>query len=354
MNPKTMKRTIYLLTVTALLLCGCSGQSKKINGKRGSSGKTLELMVVADKDVYTGEIKALVDSIFGSPQACLPQPEKKFDIVHIVKSSFESVDMFRVHRNVLLLDVNSENKNKVYRHKDKYSAPQVIFDMAAKDRKSLDSMIRAYEEVIMGEIYEAEHKRVWKAYKGEEGYEIEQKVKEKLGVGLTLSQNYAVAKMDKDFGWVRIEAKDFGMGILVQKYEYKDKGQFEEKRLLDSLDSMMCRNVPGPSEGSYMGIERRTDKERGEYLMEIQSRKVQFPTGTYCVETRGCWRLFGNYMGGPFVSYAVLSPDNKELVTVTGYVYCPRNKPYTKRDLLMQLESVCYSMEFQKNDIADS
>ena len=91
---------------------------------------------------------------------------------------------------------------------------------------------------------------------------------------------------------------------------------------------------------------KEAESVSGEYMMEIKSRTVQFPTGTYCVETRGCWRLFGNYMGGPFVSYAVLSPDNKELVTVTGYVYCPRNKPYTKRDLLMQLESVCYSLKF--------
>lgn len=341
-----MKKTVFVFTLVALLLSGCTGKTDKLGGKKGSSGKTLELMVVADKEVYSGEIKALVDSIFGGLQDCLPQPEKKFDIVHIAKTSFESVEMFRVHRNVLLLDINPGNNNKVYRHKDKYAAPQVIFDMAAKDRKSLDSMIRAYEETIMSDMYEAEHKRVWKAYKGEEGYEIEQKVKEKLGVELTLSQNYGVAKMEKDFGWVRIEAKDFGMGILVQKYDYKDKGQFDEKRMLDSLDSMMCRHVPGPSEGSYMGIERRRDSVSGKYLMEIKSRTVQFPTGTYCVETRGCWRLFGNYMGGPFVSYAVLSPDNKELVTVTGYVYCPRNKPYTKRDLLMQLESVCYSLKF--------
>ncbi len=342
-----MKNTVFAMTLAALVLCGCTGKTDKLGGKKGSSGKTLELMVVADKDLYVGDVKALVDSLFGGLQACLPQPEKKFDIVQIPRSSFESVEMFRVHRNVLMLDVKAGNNNKVYHHKDRYAAPQVIYDIAAKDRRSLDSLLKVYEKTIVSEMYEAEHKRVWKAYKGEEGYEVEQKVKEKLGVGLKLSDKYSVAKMDGRFGWVRIEAKDFGMGILMQKYDYKDKGQFEEQRLLDSLDSMMCRYVPGPSEGSYMGVERRRDGENGEYLMEIRSQVVPFPTGTYCVETRGCWRLYGgNFMGGPFVSYAVMSPDNKEMVTVTGYVYCPRNKPYTKRDLLMQLESVCYSLEF--------
>lgn len=341
-----MKKMFFALTMAALVVCGCVGKGNKMGGKKGSSGKTLELMVVADKEVYNGGVKALIDSIFGGPQACLPQPEKRFDIVQIPRSSFESVEMFKVHRNVLLLDVNQGNGNKVYHHKDRYAAPQVIYDIAAKDVRSLDSLLRAYEKTIASEMYEAEHKRVWKAYAGEEGYEVEQAVKEGLGIGLKLSDKYGVAKMEDGFGWVRIEAKDFGMGVLIEKYAYKDKGQFDEEHLLDSIDSMMCRHVPGPSEGSYMCVERRRDSGSGEYLMEIQSRVVPFPTGTYCVETRGCWRLQGNFMGGPFVSYAVLSPDNKELVTVTGYVYCPRNKPYTKRDLLMQMESVCYSLEF--------
>ena len=339
-----MKKYFFLI-LAALLLAGCSGHSGKSNGKRGSSGKTLELMVVADNDVYKADVKELVESLFADFQPCLPQPEKRFDIVHIPKSSFENVEMFRVHRNVLLLDINLQNNNKVYHHKDEYSAPQVIFDIAAKDRRSLDSLLRAYKPTILREMYEAEHKRVWKAYETESGFELEEKVKSTLGIGLKLSQNYGIAKLEKDFGWVRIEAKDFGMGIIIKKFDYRDKGQLEGERLLDTIDAVM-RNVPGPSEGSYMGVERRRDETSGEYLMEIRSQTVPFPTGTYCVETRGCWRLYGNFMGGPFVSYAVLSPDNKQIVVLTGYVYCPRNKPYTKRDLLMQAESVCYSVKF--------
>ncbi len=337
---------LFVWTLAALLLAGCGGQSKNMNGKRGSSGKTLELMVVADKSVCGGDVKALIDTLFGSFQPCLPQPEKRFDIVYIPKSSFESVEMFRVHRNVLLLDINPQNSNKVYHHKDKYAVPQVIFDIAARDFRSLDSLLHAYEPTIVTEMYEAEHKRVWKAYETEEGFELEAKLKEKLGLGLKLSQNYVAASLTKDFGWVRIEAKDFGMGIIIKKFDYKDKGQFDGERLLDTIDSVLC-SIPGPSEGSYMGIERRRDEASGDYLMEISSRPVPFPTGGYCVETRGCWRLYGNFMGGPFVNYAVLSPDNRQIIMLTGYVYCPRNKPYTKRDLLMQLESVCYSLEFQ-------
>ena len=213
-----MKRKYIALTLAALLLAGCGGQSGKSNGKRGSSGKTLELMVVADKDVYTADVKSLIDSIFGSIQHCLPQPEKRFDIVHIPRSSFENVEMFRVHRNVLLLDVNPSNNNKVYHYSDKYATPQVIFDIAAKDRCSLDSLLRAYEPTIVNEMYEAEHKRVWKAYDTENDYGLENTAKETLGIGLKLSKNYGIGKLEKDFGWVRIEAKDLEYELESPKF----------------------------------------------------------------------------------------------------------------------------------------
>ena len=68
----------------------------------------------------------------------------------------------------------------------------------------------------------------------------------------------------------------------------------------------------------------------------------------YCVETRGCWRTEGDFMGGPFVNYVVLSPDNKQVVMLTGYIYYPsgRIKTLSKRDLLMQAEGICHSLRF--------
>ena len=51
-------------------------------------------------------------------------------------------------------------------------------------------------------------------------------------------------------------------------------------------------------------------------------------------------------MGGPFVTYTMLDPTEKKVVMLTGYVFCPRNKPTTKRDLLMQVESICRTVKF--------
>ena len=168
-----MKRLV-LLFVAAMMLAAFANPSSDEPQKRGSSGKTLELLVVADPDVYCGDTKELVDSLFGRPQECLPSPESMFSVVNIPVSSYKNTEMFRTHRNVLLLDVNEENPDKVYMHIDDYAAPQVVFDFAMKNRDALQENLRKYEQVMLRELYKAEHRRMFKIFKGMQDYEINQ------------------------------------------------------------------------------------------------------------------------------------------------------------------------------------
>lgn len=339
-------KKIFFLLLTALTLISCNQQQQSEGPqKKGSSGKTLELLVVANKNVYYGSTKELVDSLFGRVQECLPQPESMFDIVNIPRSSYDNTEMFRVHRNIILLDVNPDNPDKVYMHIDEYAAPQVVFDFAAKDAASLEALLRKYESSILREIYRAEHRRVYKAFKGMCGYDINKAINSQFGFNMMFSNEFSIAKQATDFAWIRKEAKDFGIGVLVDMRNYDSRDIFDEQVILDHLDTIMHRHVPSSAPGSYMGIERRR-AEDGQYLAPIVSHKVDFDGSSYCIETRGCWRSFGDFMGGPFVAYTILAPDQKRVITLTGYVYCPRNKPWTKRDLLMQVEGICWSLSF--------
>ena len=327
-----------------LLLAACGGQQTAGDQKKGSSGKTLELLVVADPAVYNGETKALIDSLFGRPQAGLYQPEAMFDIVNIPVSSYRNTEMFRVHRNILLCDIKADNPGKVYKHIDEYAAPQVVFDFAVKDAQSLRDNLRKYEQNILDEFYRAEHRRVNKAFRGMNNLKLNHAIHEQFGYDMTFSNEFALAKQDVDFAWVRKEAKDFGIGVLIDAVPYTDPSQFNPQAILDHIDTIMRRHVPATADDSYMGLERRRD-DHGEYLAPLLHRPADFDGSPYCIETRGNWRAFGDFMGGPFVSYALLTPDRKRLFYLTGYVYCPRNKPWTKRDLLMQVESICHSLD---------
>ena len=175
-----MKKMLPLMLLVALTLTACNPKSSEPPQKKGSSGKTLELMIVADKDVYRGETKALIDSLFGRPQVGLPVPEKMFDIVNIPVSSYKNTEMFQNHRNIIFCDVNPGNPDKVYMHIDEYAAPQVVFDFAVKDQAALRDMLRKYEHHILDQVYNAEHRRVIKAFKGMENFKINEAIRKHL------------------------------------------------------------------------------------------------------------------------------------------------------------------------------
>ena len=322
------------MLAAGLLFTACHSRENEAIMKKSSSGKTCEVIVVANKSVYYGATKDLLDSILLEPQSCLPQPEPRFDVVNIPVSSLNNNQMFRMHRNIVLCDVDPGNPDKVYISHDKWASPQTMVDIAASSDSALRSLLRRYEGAIKREIYRDEHQRMINAFYNDRNVKLMQRVKEKFGFEMTFSEEFRWAKEDADFAWIRKETKDFSLGVLIHTMPYRNESQFEPEKIDNRLDTLMRRQVPGPAEDSYMGTERR---------VEIEHTKVDYEGSSYCIETRGLWRVFGDFMGGPFVTYTVLSPDGTQIVEVTGYVYCPR---FNKRDYLMQVEGICNSIRW--------
>ena len=89
-----------------------------------------------------------------------------------------------------------------------------------------------------------------------------------------------------------------------------------------------------------MATERRVDQ-----LFNIREHN-----GNYASEMRGLWRLKNDFMGGPYVSLAVLDVVNQRVIVAFGYVYAP-NKD--KRNYLRQVEAMLYSLELTNQDEND-
>lgn len=318
----------------SLLLGACHSRENEALVKKSSSGKTQEIILAADRGLYTGATKELIDSIFRAPQEGLPQPEPRFNVVSIPVSSLENTQMFQMHRNIVLCDIKEDNPDKLYIHHDKWASPQVVIDLAASSEASLRDLLHRYADRIVEEIYLTEYRRMAAVFYRDRNVDLMKKAEEKFGFTLNLPQEFSMAKEDDGFAWLRKETKDFGLSVLVHVEPYREQKQFDTDKILNRLDTTMRRNVPGPAEGSYMGTERR---------VEIQSNVVEFEGAKYAVECRGLWRLFGDFMGGPFVSYTLLSPDGTQLVELVGFVYCPR---FDKRDYLMQVDGICRSIKW--------
>lgn len=332
-----MKKLTLILTVVALL-AACGGRQTEAIMKKSSSGKTLEVLMAADQGHFTGDTRELIDSIFRQPQGCLPQPEPVFDLVNIPVSSLHNTQMFKMHRNIVVLEVKEGNSDKVYIDRDRWATPQVVVHVAASSEASLRDLLRRYEATIFRAIYDAEHQRMIRAFHNMRNVKLMERLKEKFGFGLTVSEDFMWAEEDDGFAWLRRETKDISLGILVNVTPYRSQDQLAPEKIYNRLDTLMRRHVPGPSEGSYMGTERR---------IPMESMKYDYEGSGYCIQTHGLWRLFGNEdrMGGPFVNYSMLSPDGKDIIDLVGFVYAPR---FEKRDYLMQVEGICNSLKWKE------
>jgi hypothetical protein len=297
-------------------------------------------MLVAKNSVNSGTTSAVIDSLFRTPQVALNQPESRFDVVHITPSNFEDNTMFQSHRNILILDVDPLGINKIYLENDKWSTPQVVIRVTANSREALDSMLLAQGERLLKEYYKQEYRRMDNIFSRTPAVKIINKIKEKYGFSLSIPEEFTLAKMkeETDFTWVLKNTKDFDLHLYLYQRQAKDASDFEEAVILDHLDTILRRYVPGPSEGSYPGVERRDFF----YTREVMLCDVK------AIETRGLWRTYNDFMGGPFVCYTFASPDKSKVYTMMGCVYSPsqRSKMVMRRDLLMQLDGICHSLKF--------
>jgi len=327
------KILLAVIMLTSVLMLVSCYKSTNPNRKRGSSGKTLEVLVVANEDVYSGSVKDSILAILQQPQECLNQPEQCFDVVNVPESSLRNSDMFKTHRNLIMINVADSNSNTVKMANDYWAQPQIMFDFRLSSRDSVAPFLRRYMPIIKREVRKCEHPRILRAYKAIENYGLMQKLSDKFGFDITVSNEYYLCKMTSDFAWLRKETKDFSIGIIIKTKPYSKTSDFEQSVILDQLDSTM-KHIPGPVDSSWMGTERR---------IEAQTQKVDF-NDHYCVETRGLWHLLGKgYLGGPYVNYTLLAPDGENIVMLTGYVMAPGKN---KRDYLMQAESICYTIKF--------
>ncbi|VAW27932.1 hypothetical protein MNBD_BACTEROID07-324, partial [hydrothermal vent metagenome] len=147
---------------------------------------------------------------------------------------------------------------------------------------------------------------------------------------------FYVAKTTPNFMWIRHEANRYSQGILITSVPYKDTAQFSRDKILSQIQKFQLHDIPGPTSGSYMSLDRK-------FVIPKDSLVTDFPTH-YAVEIRGLWRVEHDFMGGPFVSYTFLNDNNNQIVTLFGYVYYPNHQ---KRDLLLQVESIFYSVKFK-------
>ena len=330
-----MKRiTLSFVLLAVCLLTACSEQPR-ISKKDRSAGGTSEILVVTQNDEqWNGMIGDSIKHYFLDYQYGLPQPEAQNDLAHINVKGFS--DMFKKHKCILEVEINPNmEKAQAETAENLWAAPQRYVKITASNSTAWVELFESQKDVYKLWFDKVERERIMSVFRPSVDNNIVNTIAKKMGFTLTVPQGFFIAKNEPDFMWIRKELERSSACILIYQTPYQDTVQFGVNSLVAMRNMMLQKYIPGPLEGSYMTTET-------EFVPPLVHYVPDFPAG-YAVEMRGMWKVENDFMGGPFVSYTFADSRTGQLVTVEGYYYEPNQK---KRDQLLQLEAILYSLKF--------
>ena len=301
------------------------------------TGNAGELVIVVADKYWESQIGDSLKEVFTSQQIALPQygtygGEVIFDVINIPKSAFK--DIIKGHRNILITSIASTHKKaKIIIKKDYWAKGQILIYMNAPNQSSFIKLLNSNKEQLVDKILEAERTRQIKVNKKYQNSAAHQQLSKNHELTLNMPKGFNIVVDNENFVWIKHETNDMTQNIIVYYYDYPSPDIFNKEDILKIRDSVLRNRVPGPSDGSYMTTERKAPIYTEE--LNIDNRY------TYII--RGLWKVKGDFMGGPFVSYTTVDEERNRLVTVEGFVYRP-NK--AKRNAVRKVESILRTLAF--------
>lgn len=331
-------RLIILLTGIAILT-SCSQEKRNKDKGTPSTGSTSEILVASGGLLWDSYVGDTIRAYLNKPYKVLPQPEPEFKLAQIPNRDLNK-DIFRTHHNILIINIDTAiDKAFIRTPQNRYSYPQQIVEMNAKDWKSMLQLWRIKREVARHKFNQNELRRLNNTFSNFRDIKIINELMEKHHLTLTVPESFYIAKNKNQFIWLRKETREISQGILIFYSDYTDTLAFKKERILWVRDSISRRHIPGPGEGSYMAVER-------EFKPPL-IQQVNF-NGQYAAQLRGLWKTENDFMGGPFVSYTTVDEKRNRVVTVDGYVYAPKDK---KRNFTRQVDAILHTLRFKEQKI---
>ena len=353
---------VLTLSAYVLLAWGCSSDfTKKLEAVPTAIGVPNMVTIIADDSVWDGPLGDTLRYYFSSAYPILPQPEPIFDLKHFTAEEINSEPLRRGRRSYIvfgnLSDQNSKTTqmiktdlgpgnadrarrdtsyNSTIAH-DKWAKGQMLVYLFGNNSNELIKNIKENFPAIASRINETDKRSIdASVYLGKENYKLIETVRNDFDIKLKIPGDYFVAINEDNTIWMRKENEFLSSNILIHRIPYVDKSQFSQEGIKKIRNQLGRQYISSETETSYM----RTNDVDLPMLTEV----IDF-NGNYAMEARGIWDIVNDYMGGPFISYLILSPDSKELILLDGFVHAPGKK---KRKFMQHLEYIFSSFQFEQ------
>ena len=321
-------RPLFLTLIVAFSLTACKVERATMPN---SGGKTLEVLIVCSKSDYESAVGDTLRAFLMRENPALNQAEPMFSLANIHFAMFEKTDMFKRMRNIVIINITNDATQEFSIKQDVWASNQIVFQFNVTSRERFYELFREKRDMMAQTFFARERTRMIRTFRTTENVTISQRLVNTFGFRLIAPEGFRILTSKSDFVSINKETKDFGQNLMVYTYPYT-ANSFKQEDIIRVRNKVAELYIFGPLEGSFMTTET---------LIPPISTEVNF-NGRYAIETRGLWKLVGDFMGGPFVNYVFLDEEKNQMVMIDGFLYSPKRG---KRDLLMQLEAIAYSID---------
>lgn len=330
---KQFKYVLFILVALSAFSC----KNKEDGYKPNVAGSAGEMLIVMDDKVKKSEGGQDLQYMMIQPYLGLPQEEPHFNISVIPHRALTS--SLKIFRNLVIVEISQKvAADTIKYYENLWARPQAMARITARDTTAFRELITRNEVLLLSFFNKMERKRSLNYFKKYPNSDLMKLWSQQWNAKMTIPTGFLKNKGNKNFAWMSEEAEWGTMGIMTYEFPYVGEGTFSKEYLLNKRDSMLHRNLPGPSKGSYMTTEHRFPVMYKKHAID----------GVETVELRGLWKVQGDMMGGPFLLRAHWDKARNRVLVTDGYVYCPE-KP-EKRDKIRQLEAIMYSVRFESDE----
>ncbi|KJD34089.1 group I intron homing endonuclease [Tamlana nanhaiensis] len=327
-------------TLFFLVSCGNKKKSDKDIYIADATGAINNVSVVMENDLWDGSVGEAVRSVLAKPIYGLPQDEPTFTISQIPPAVFSG--FVTKNRTVLKIETGKEADLKVL--DDAYAKPQKVIVISGKTKQEIIDLIIENEVKIVDVFRNVElAARLAQMEKSPHSYT---QIKEKLGLTIQFPSIYSVAKESDNFFWFRKSITIGHMHLMMYDLPHdgikrNDSTVLQIIKLRDSIGEKYFRgrldgnlDANGQTISSFMV----TESAYAPYLKEtIVDNKP-------ALETKGIWELTNDFMGGPFIDYAIEDKTNNRWVIIEGFAFAPSVE---KRNYMLELEAIIKSVKIE-------
>ena len=310
--------------------------------KKATQGSPYEVLVVCDGPEWQSPLGESLRALFATPVECVNQYEPMFNVMRITTRDFKGV--LPAHRNILKVLCSADVKEcSILAKYDVEASPQVVLTFQGPSQKAMIDYLNKNGESLLQVLEIAERNRTIDLAKQHGVKALENIISKQFGIKMHIPEGYLLRAEKKGFVWASHEYPVASQGFFIYTHPYYGKESISTKSLVEARNAA-AKQIPGPSDGSYMtSVRQLPNVEDSGYVEFVPDRRVVRINGTDWVEIRGLWEVENDFMGGPFVSYTTLDKQSGQLLTLDCYVYSPK---YDKRNYLRALEHLIYCIEF--------